>query len=85
MSTISIKKSRITKEAGVVVLPVKEYKRLLEAAAIPDVYLTGKAAEDLDKLVEEGLREHAAGRTRFAPSISAAVREYKKHARRVQR
>ena len=70
MANISISKSKITKESGVVVLPVKEYKRLLEAAAIPDVYLTGKAAEDLDKLVEEGLREYRAGKTRTLRSLA---------------
>ena len=70
MSTITISKAQVAKEAGVVVLPVKEYQRLLQTAAIPDVYLTGKAATDLDKLVEEGLREHAAGRTRKIRSLA---------------
>ena len=70
MSTISISKAQVTKESGVVVLPVKEYQRLVRAAAIPDVYLTGKAATDLDKLVEEGLRERAAGRTRKIRSLA---------------
>ena len=82
MSTIAISRAKVAKERGVVVLPVEVYERLLKAAAIPDVYLTGKAATDLDKLVEEGLREHAAGRTHTAPSISAAVRAHRKrHAR----
>ena len=82
MSTIAISTAKVAKEQGLVVLPVKEYERLLKAAAILDVYLTGKAATDLDKLVEEGLREHAAGRTHTAPSISAAVRAHRKrHAR----
>ena len=81
MANISISKSKITKDAGVVILPVKEYQRLL-AGRVPDVYLTGKEAEDLDKLVEDGLREYRAGRTNKAPSISSAVRQYRKrHAR----
>ena len=70
MNTVTIKKSTIAKEAGVVVLPVKEYKRLLKAAAIPDIYLTGKAAEDLDTLVEEGLADYAAGKTRKLKSLA---------------
>ena len=70
MSTISISKASVTKTAGLVVLPVKEYERLLKAAAIPDVYLTGKAAEDLDKLVEEGLRAHREGKTRKLRSLA---------------
>jgi len=69
MANISIPKSKITKEAGVVILPIKEYQRLL-AGRVPDVYLTGKEAEDLDKLVEEGLREHRAGRTRKLRSLA---------------
>ena len=86
MSTIAIKKAQVAKDRGVVVLPIGEYERLVRAAAIPDVYLTGKAATDLDKLVEEGLREYQAGRTRTASSLSVAVRAYRKlHARRVQR
>lgn len=70
MSTVSINTSKTTKGAGVVVLPIKEYKRLLQAAAVPDVYLTGKAAEDLDRLVEEGLRAHRAGKTRKLRSLA---------------
>ena len=69
MSTISISKSKITKESGVVVLPVKEYQRLLRAA-VPTYYLTGKAARDLDKRVEEGLREYREGKTRRLRSLA---------------
>ena len=69
MSTVTIAKSKIRKEAGVVVLPIKEYQRLLHAA-VPTFYLTGKAATGLDKLVEEGLREHMAGKTRTIRSLA---------------
>ena len=69
MSTISISKSKVAREAGVVVLPVKEYQRLLRAA-VPTYYLTGKAARDLDRLVEDGLREHRAGKTRVLRSLA---------------
>ena len=69
MVTITIPKSKLGKGSGVVVLPVKEYQRLLRAA-VPTYYLKGKEARDLDKLVEEGLREHRAGRTRILHSLA---------------
>ena len=50
-------------------MPVKTYRQLLDAA-IPTYYLTGKAATDLDKLVKEGLREHAEGKTRTIHSLA---------------
>ena len=75
MSTITISKSKVTKEDGVVVLPMKEYHRLLRAA-VPTYYLTGKAARDLDLRVEEGLLEHREGKTIAAISTSAALKEY---------
>ncbi len=69
MNNITIQKSRIKEEKGVVVLPVEEYKKLL-ARAVPTFYLSGKAAERADKLVEEGLREYRAGKTRRIKSLS---------------
>ncbi len=65
---ITVSKAQIKKD-GVVILPVKEYRRLL-ARGIPEVYLTGKAARNLDKLVEEGLREHREGKTRKIRSLA---------------
>ena len=80
MNSITISRAQVKKEAGVVILPMKEYQRLF-AAAIPTYYLTGKAAKNLDKLAEEGLREHREGKTIIADSLSAAVKQYrKKHA-----
>ena len=81
MNTITVSKSKIMKEKGVVVLPLAEYKRLTERA-IPEYYLTGKAAEDLDKLVEEGLREYREGKTIQASSLKHALRKYAKHRKR---
>lgn len=63
------------RENGVVILPIAEYRRLQERA-IPEYFLTGKAARDLDKLVEDGLREHESGRTIQASSIKNALRIY---------
>lgn len=69
MATISLSKANVQKQKGVVVLPIAEYQRLL-AAAVPEVYLTGKAALKLDKLVEDGLREYRAGKTRTLRSLA---------------
>ena len=78
---ITISKAEVKEKDGVVILPLKEYRRLL-ARGVPEVYLTGKAARDLDKLVAQGLREHREGKTVKAPSISSALRQYRSsHAR----
>jgi len=69
MSNITIQKSKIKEEGGVVVLPVGEYKKLL-MRAIPTYYLSGKEAEELDKLYEEGMREYKAGKTRKLKSLA---------------
>lgn len=62
-------------------MPVKTYRQLLDAA-IPTYYLTGKVATDLDKLVEEGLRDYAEGKTISASSISEALAIRRKQERR---
>lgn len=71
MTTATLLKLKKTaaKRKGDVVLPAKVYRQLLDAA-VPTYYLTGKAATDLDKLVEEGLREHAEGKTRTLRSLA---------------
>lgn len=71
MTTATLLKHKkvAAKARGSVTLPVKTYRQLLDAA-IPTYYLTGKAATDLDKLVEEGLREHAEGKTRTIRSLA---------------
>lgn len=66
---IAVSKAEVRKKEGVVILPLKEYRRLL-ARGIPEVYLTGKAARDLDKLVANGLREHREGKTRKIRSLA---------------
>ena len=77
MATISIPKSKIKKEGGVVVLSLKEYQKLYERA-VPTYYLKGKAAERIDRLVEEGLRDYRAGRTISANSLSEALALYER-------
>lgn len=78
MSSITLQKSKIKEEKGVVVLPVEEYRKLL-ARAVPTFYLSGKEAKRLDKLVSEGLREYHEGKTIKAESLGEAL---KKHGRR---
>lgn len=75
MSTITLSKKQIQKHKGIVVLPIEEYRRLSERA-VPEYYLTGKAARDLDKLVETGLREYHAGKTLKASSVREALQDY---------
>ena len=77
MATITLRSDAVTRQKGVVVLPVKEYQRLL-VASVPTYYLKGKAARDLDMLVEEGLREHRMGLTTRASSLSEALAIHKK-------
>ncbi|MEK9173584.1 MAG: hypothetical protein AAB594_03380 [Patescibacteria group bacterium] len=63
MANVTINKTKIDNDKGVVILPVKEYQRLVDSSRVPTYYLTGKAARDLDKLVEEGLKEYREGKT----------------------
>ncbi len=69
MNTVTIQKGKINKEGGVVILSLKEYRKLSEQA-VPTYYLKGRAAEKLDKLVENGLREYRAGKTRSIKSLA---------------
>ena len=79
--TVTVQEEKIQKEQGVVILSLKEYHKLLERA-VPKYYLTGKAARDLDKLVEESLKEHREGKTISAPSLTEALRRYAKNRKR---
>ena len=75
MTTITIPKTKVKKEGGIVILSLKEYQKLCERAA-PTFYLKGKEAEKLDKLVEEGLREYQEGKTIKARSLKEALKIY---------
>jgi len=48
---------------------LKEYRRLLENS-VPALYLRGRRARALDRLVTEGLQEHLRGRTRKIDSLA---------------
>ena len=69
MNQITIAKEKIEKQKGVVILPLKEYRELLERA-VPTYYLTGKAALKLDRLVKSGLKEFKAGKTKKIRSLA---------------
>lgn len=69
MSTVAISKNRIKQEGGVVILSLEEYQKLTERAA-PTYYLKGKEAEELDKLVELGLKDYRDGKTRVIKSLA---------------
>ena len=72
MATITISKEKIKKHQGVIVLPLKEYQKILARAAqaVPTYYLTGKAAKRLDALVEDGLKEYRRGKTKKIKSLA---------------
>jgi len=67
--TITISKKDVYKKGGVVILPLEKYKDLQERA-IPHYQLEGKEAEELDKLVKEGLKEHKEGKTKIINSLN---------------
>lgn len=69
MSTITITKERVEKQKGIVILPLKEYQKLCQQA-VPTYYLKGKEAEELDRLVKEGLKEYHRGKCKSIKSLS---------------
>ena len=73
--SINISKSKIRKEGGFVVLPIKEYHKLQEAS-VPTYYLTGKAAKKHDREVAEAMKEYREGKTIAADSLSQALEIY---------
>mgnify|MGYP001576651432 CR=1 FL=1 len=73
--TITISREEVQKRGGLIILPLKEYQKLLESAA-PTYYLKGKEASNLDRLVEKGLQEYRNGKTVGASSMKDAMRTY---------
>lgn len=67
--TITISPQTIHRTKGIVILPLKEYQELRERAMATH-YLVGKKAEDLDKLVEGGLKEYRNGKCKTIKSLS---------------
>ena len=69
MPTQTTKKKNILVDKGLVVLTLNEYQELYRRA-VPTYYLKGKAAEKVDKLVEEGLRDYRERRTKKIKSLA---------------
>ena len=68
-NSVNISKETIRKEGGMVILPLREYEELKERS-IPTYYLEGKEAEELDKLVKEGLDDYKKGKCKTIKSLS---------------
>lgn len=68
-NSITISRETIEKRRGIVILPLREYRKLCERA-VPTYYLKGKAARKLDKLVEEGLRDWRRGKCKVIKSLA---------------
>ena len=63
MNAITIPKNLIkTKSEDLVVITRKEYESM-KAKILPVFFLKGKKARNLDKRVEEALKEHKKGKT----------------------
>lgn len=75
MDTITIPKTKIKRDGGVVILPIKKYQELCERAA-PIYYLKEKSAKELDILVKEGLKDYTKGKTLNASSLKTALKIY---------
>jgi len=67
--SISVSKRTIRQKGGVVILPLKEYEKLRKRA-VPTYYLKGKEAKELDKLVEDGLKEYKEGKCKTIKSLA---------------
>ncbi|MCX6790613.1 MAG: hypothetical protein NTV62_00255, partial [Candidatus Gribaldobacteria bacterium] len=67
---ISLSKATILKEKGMVILPLREYKKLCEDAAIMTYHLKGKEAEKLDCLVQDGINGYKAGKCKMIKSLA---------------
>lgn len=68
-NSITISREEAKKKGGFVILPLKEYEKLREQA-VPAFYLRGKEAEELDKLVREGLKEYKQGKCKSIKSLA---------------
>ena len=74
---ISLSKSTILEQNGMVILPLAEYEKLRQNVA-PTYYLQGKEAEKLDNLVRDGMKEYRAGKTIKAGSLDEALKIYER-------
>jgi len=72
---ITLSKATILKQKGMVILPLREYKKLCENF-VDTYYLEGKEAEKLDELVRDGVAEYRTGKTIKANSLDEALKIY---------
>ena len=68
-ATVRVSAERVAQKKGVVILDLEEYHQLCKRA-VPTYYLTGKAADRLEKVVEEGLQKYREGKTRKIKSLA---------------
>jgi hypothetical protein len=61
MNTITIAKKKIESEKGVVLLSLKEYKRIIDAA-VPVEYLPKREIARLNKIGKQAMKEYKAGK-----------------------
>jgi len=66
---ITISKEIVQGKGGIVILPLREYKKLYERA-IPTYYLKGKEIKRLDKLIKEGLKDYKKGKCKTIKSLT---------------
>ncbi len=68
-NSVNISEKTIRRQGGMVILPLREYEKLREKA-IPTYYLEGKEAEELDKLVESGVKDYQKGKCKTIKSLA---------------
>lgn len=68
-NSLTISEKTVRRQGGMVILPLREYEKLCERA-VPTHYLKNKKAEELDKLVEEGLQNYREGKCRTIKSLA---------------
>jgi hypothetical protein len=69
MAQITVSKNEVEKQKGVVILPLRQYRELVRGA-LPTYYLDGKEASKLDRLVNDGLKELKAGKTKKIKTLA---------------
>ncbi|MCX6789712.1 MAG: hypothetical protein NTZ42_03855 [Candidatus Gribaldobacteria bacterium] len=66
---ITLSKATILRQKGMVILSLREYKRLCENA-VPIHHLEGKEAQELDWLIRDGVAEYKAGKCKTIKSLA---------------
>lgn len=69
MDYITISKGKVEKQKGVVVLSLRQYQELTRSVP-PTYYLSGGDGTKLDRLVEMGIKELRAGKTKKIKALA---------------